>query len=86
MSNTEDDERCIKVEMRDILWDPVSVDAFNDQRKATYGSRYQELVLTGYNGQYTPGKVGDGLLHPEDSDYCKNGGTDCASAAERAKK
>jgi hypothetical protein len=82
MSNTEDDERCIKVELRDIVWSAVEVDAFNDQRKATYGGRYQDLVITGYNGKYTPRKVGEGLIHPPDSDYCKNGGSDCAKKLE----
>ncbi len=64
MSNTEDDERCIKVELRDIVWSAVEVDAFNDQRKATYGGRYQDLVITGYNGKYTPRKLARGSSIP----------------------
>ena len=48
--------------------------------------RYQDLVVTGYNGKYAPRKVGEGLIHPEDSDYCRNGGGDCASAIAAAKK
>ena len=48
--------------------------------------RYQDLVVTGYNGKYAPRKVGEGLIHPEDSDYCRAGGSDCASAMAQAKK
>ena len=44
--------------------------------------RYQDLVVTGYNGKYAPRKVGE----PEDSDYCRAGGSDCASAMALAKK
>ena len=69
-----------------VVWDTDSVDSFNRDRVATYASKYQDLVVSGYNGKYTPRKVGEGLIHPEDSDYCKAGGSDCASAIETAKK
>jgi hypothetical protein len=85
-SNTEDDERCVMVVSKEIKWDAASVENFNRDRVATYGSKYQDLVISGYNGKYAPRKVGEGLIHPEDSDYCKAGGSDCASAIENAKK
>ena len=86
MSNSPDDERCIKVENQLVVWDSDSVDSFNRDRLATYASKYQDLVVSGYNGKYEPRKVGQGLIHPEDSDYCKAGGGDCASAMATAKK
>ena len=85
-SNTEDDERCVMVMSKEIKWDAASVENFNRDRVATYGSKYQDLVISGYNGKYAPRKVGEGLIHPEDSDYCKAGGSDCASAIETSKK
>ena len=69
-----------------MVWDTDSVDSFNRDRVATYASKYQDLVVSGYNGKYTPRKVGEGLIHPEDSDYCKSGGGDCASAIAASKK
>ena len=69
-----------------MIWDTDSVDSFNRDRVASYGSKYQDLVVSGYNGKYTPRKVGEGLIQPEDSDYCKSGGGDCASAIAAAKK
>ena len=86
MSNTEDDERCVMVRSKVVKWDDASVENFQRDRVATYGAKYQDLVVSGYNGKYQPGKVGEGLIHPEDSDYCKSGGSDCASAIETAKK
>ena len=86
MSNTADDERCIKVVSMPVIWDTDSVNSFNRARLATYASKYQDLVVTGYNGKYAPRKVGEGLIHPEDSDYCRAGGSDCASAMAQAKK
>ena len=69
-----------------VVWDTDSVDSFNRDRVATYASKYQDLVVSGYNGKYTPRKVGEGLIHPEDSDYCKSGGGDCAFAIAASKK
>ena len=86
MSNTEDDERCVAVESKVVRWDEAAIEAFQRDRVATYGGKYQDLVVSGYNGKYEPRKVGQGLIHPEDSDYCKAGGGDCASAMATAKK
>ncbi len=69
-----------------VEWDEPMVQNFNRDRVATYGSKYQDLVVSGYNGKYPPRKVGEGLIHPEDSDYCKAGGSDCASAIANEKK
>ena len=69
-----------------VKWEEPLIEKFNRDRVATYGARYQDLVVSGYNGKYAPRKVGEGLIHPEDSDYCKAGGSDCASAIETAKK
>ena len=85
-SNTEDDERCVMVASKLVKWEQPLVEKFNRDRIAAYGARYQDLVVSGYNGKYAPRKVGEGLIHPEDSDYCKAGGSDCASAIETAKK
>ncbi len=85
-SNSPDDERCVQVASKAVVWDTDSVDSFNRDRVATYASKYQDLVVSGYNGKYTPRKVGEGLIHPEDSDYCKSGGGDCASAIAASKK
>ena len=77
MSNTADDERCIKLAMKPIVWVDEQVRSFQAERQAVYGAKYQDLVMSGYNGKYTPGKVGEGYIHPADSDYCKAGGSDC---------
>ncbi len=86
MSNTPDDERCIKVANSLVVWGKESVEEFNRDRLATYAAKYQDLVVSGYNGKYEPREVGEGLIHPEDSDYCKAGGDDCASALAAAQK
>jgi hypothetical protein len=72
MSNTEDDERCVMVQSKVVKWDDASVEIFQRDRVATYGAKYQDLVVSGYNGKYQPRKVGEGLIHSEDSDYCKS--------------
>jgi hypothetical protein len=85
-SNTEDDERCVMIFSKMVKWEEVLIEKFNRDRVATYGARYQDLVVSGYNGEYAPRKVGEGLIHPEDIDYCKAGGSNCASAIETSKK
>ena len=39
MSNTEDDERCVAVASKVVVWDAGSVENFQRDRVATYGSR-----------------------------------------------
>ncbi len=68
-SNSADDERCIKISMKKIEYEDAQVRQFNVERQAQYGSRYQDLVITGYHGLYTPRKVGEGLRLPEDRRY-----------------
>ena len=55
-SGDDNDEMCIKVLMLDVAYFyPVSsIPKYIQQRQATYGWKYQDLLLTGYNGLYKP--------------------------------
>ena len=55
-SGDYNDECCVKVVMLDVAYFyPVSsIPKYIQERQAKYGWKYQDLLLTGYNGLYKP--------------------------------
>lgn len=55
-SGDYNDECCVKVQMLDVAYFyPVSsIPKYIQERQAKYGWKYQDLLLTGYNGLYKP--------------------------------